>query len=298
MKGFMTDHALGQETRERLLDAAVAALEKRPSEKTGIKKMQNRMFDATDILVHRHPVIHGPGIEGGLRMRRTETGEIPGGFKKGVEGVGFPLRRLAALRAVHVFPAGVALQRVSGLVERNVLGQRHRKVRFGHRDHTALVAMNDGNGTAPIALAGNPPIAKPVQRDGLALAGFGETRDGRSDGVVFLQPIEEAGVDQDAVAGGGRILDGKRLAVWRHHRGYRQGVFAGEFQIALVVGGAAENSAAAILHQYEIGHVEGQSFALDERMHDFYSGIVTFLFGRLDDRFAGPHSLTLFNEFR
>ncbi len=52
----------------------------------------------------------------------------------------------------------------------------------------------------------------------------------------------------------------------QHYRDHRQPVFAGEIEVALVMGGAAENGPGAIVHQHEIGDEDRHALAGIERM--------------------------------
>ncbi len=63
-----------------------------------IHQVQDRVFDAADVLVDRQPVI-GPLVQLAIGVRAAVAGVVPGGFHEGVEGVGFALGGGAALRA-------------------------------------------------------------------------------------------------------------------------------------------------------------------------------------------------------
>ena len=126
--------------------------------------------------------------------------------------------------------------------------------------------MDDGDRTAPVALAGDAPIAQPVLHLPLA--------DGAAVSELALEPprhflfrfghphaVEKTRVDQEPIAFVGSIGDpegGRVLAVRANHRDDRQPVFVDEIQVALVVRGAAEDRAGAVVHQDEIGDVERQ----------------------------------------
>ena len=55
--GLVADHALREQTRERLVDLHMAALVQRAREEARIEQMQDRVLDAADILIDRHPVV-------------------------------------------------------------------------------------------------------------------------------------------------------------------------------------------------------------------------------------------------
>jgi hypothetical protein len=56
--GFFANHPLSQEARKRLLAVNEAKAVKNPGEIAGIEKMKDGMLNASNILVHRHPVCH------------------------------------------------------------------------------------------------------------------------------------------------------------------------------------------------------------------------------------------------
>jgi len=86
----------------------------RPHEEPGIKKMENRMFDPADILIHGQPVFTLLSGDRRVRMGRAEAREIPGRIHEGVEGVGVPFGGFAAGRAVDMLPGRVPVERIAG----------------------------------------------------------------------------------------------------------------------------------------------------------------------------------------
>ena len=86
-------HALGEQAGERLVDADMPGLLHRAGEEARIEQMQDRVLDAADILVDRHPVIDRRAIDRHRRARAAEAGEIPRAVDEGVERVGLAPRR-------------------------------------------------------------------------------------------------------------------------------------------------------------------------------------------------------------
>ncbi len=86
------------------------------------------------------------------------------------------------------------------------------------------------------------------------------------------------------------------LARRQHYRDYRQCVFAGEVEIALVVRRAAENGAGAVFHQHEIGDIDRHLPRRIERVDGLERGAVAALLGRLDDGFAGAEPVAFGDE--
>ena len=123
----MHHHALGEQSGERLVEADMAGRFHGAAEEAAIEQMQDRMLDAADILVDRHPGIdHGPIGRRVGDPRIGEAFEIPGRVDEGVHGVGFAARPLAALRAGDVLPGRMMVERIARPIEADVLRQRHR----------------------------------------------------------------------------------------------------------------------------------------------------------------------------
>src|ERR1700744_5790898 len=109
--------------------------------------MQDRMLDAADILIDRHPVIDGGPYQRLIGRRgAAKPRKIPGAVDEGVAGVGLTACGLAAARAIHVFPRGVMVERVARPIERHVVRQAYRQLVIGYRHDPAIIAMNDWNG--------------------------------------------------------------------------------------------------------------------------------------------------------
>ena len=67
-----------------------------------------------------------------------------------------------------MLPTWVIIQGVAGLRKIHVIRQAHRELFIRHRHHTAIIAMDEGNGAAPIALTRNTPIAQAPIHNALA----------------------------------------------------------------------------------------------------------------------------------
>src|SRR3546814_14005945 len=78
----------------------------------------------------------------------------------------------------------------------------------------------------------------------------------------------------------------------------RQAVLAGEVEIALVVRRAAEDGAAAILHQHEVGDIDRQLHVRQEGMPGLQAGVETPLLGGRYRFFAGAEAVALGDEGR
>ncbi|MNZ83004.1 hypothetical protein D3C78_1017200 [compost metagenome] len=185
-------------------------------------------------------------------------------------------------------PCGMPVQRVAGHIESHVVGQFDRQILFRNRHHAADFAMDDRDRATPVTLAGNAPVAQAEIDLALGLRRVAqhlsrELLHDRLKSVRRIHAVQEAGIDHHAIIGEGGVFDGEACGIrtFRCDDGDdRQAVFAGEIQIALVAGGAAEDRAGAIVHQYEVGDIDRQFPCRVQRVHDLDAGIDTLLFRR------------------
>jgi len=140
--------------------------------------MQNRMLNAADILVNRHPVFYFFLIQRAGKVIRTAVAEeIPGGFDKGVHGIGFASGSFAAERAADIYKRVNLCQRTAAITGKgDVKRQDNRQILFRNRNSAARVTVDHRYRITPVTLAGDAPIAKAIV-DCLFTA------------TVFLQPI-------------------------------------------------------------------------------------------------------------
>ena len=132
----------------------------------------------------------------------------------------------------------VLQRRLAGGLELGVLRQQHRQVLLRHRHDAALVAVDHGDGRAPVALAGDEPVAQLVAHGALAPALLLQVLgDGLFCPRTLGGAVEAAGVDHLA-----RLDDRPRSSVLPVPAGRGddhldgQVVFLGEGEVALVVG--------------------------------------------------------------
>ena len=263
--GDALHHPLGEQARERFIEAEQAPVPQHLGEEARVEQVQDRVLDAAHVLVHRQPAVN----LGALKRQGGVVGiaiaqVVPAGTHEGVHGVGLAPGRLAAAGAGHVHPI---LQLGQGgspfAAEGHLAGQLHRQLLGGHRHHAAAGAVDHRNRAAPVALAGDQPIAQAILNlaptPALALGGGGDRRFRAEAG----QAIEAAGVDQHAGLGPGAALKGVLIAaLGDDHLAHRQLVAAGEQEIALVVGGHAHHRAGAVFRQHVVGDPEGHQLAI------------------------------------
>ena len=104
-------------------------------------------------------------------------------------------------------------------------------------------------------------------------------------GLLDRHAVEKARIDHHAIAVIGLGVDGEVRGIElgrAHHRGHAQAIGADKIEVALIVGGAAENRARAVFHQHEIGDIDRQAPLGVERVQDFEPRVVALLLRRLD----------------
>ena len=104
--GFVTNHALGEEPGERLVDMVGRACCNRAGEEPCIEQMQDRVLDATDILIDRQPVIAASRPTVPRRCVSQKRAKYQDEIDKGIERVGVAPRRLATSGQATYFHVG------------------------------------------------------------------------------------------------------------------------------------------------------------------------------------------------
>jgi len=296
--GFMRHHPLGEQALEWFGKIQLADAGQRARPEAGVEQVQDRMFDAADILGHREPFPDHLGIKGPVIRLAGKAQEIPAAVDKCIERIGLAPRRLAAFRAVDMFPGGMTLQRISGSFKIDILGQDHRQLAFRHRYRTAIIAMDDRDRRAPVALARNAPVAQPPGGLGLAPAFRLRAVDDILLRLLDRHAVEKGAVHDLARTGPGLVAGkfGSRFLAIGNHALDRQAIFAGKVEIALVMRGHAEYCARAIVHHHEIGDIDGQLPVGIERMGDGQASVETLLFHRFQLGRRGAASLAFFGK--
>ncbi len=296
----MCYHALREQRVKRLnrFFRQVAGNLHRAGEEARIQQVQNRVFDATDILVHIHPVFRIRHIGRRVSVWRGKASEIPRGIDECVHRIGFAFRGRTARRAGAVAPCGVSVQRVAGRVKADVIGQLDRQVLFLFGHHAAGVAMHDRDRAAPVALPGQAPIAQAVFGHALAHALRFAGVDGRNDRLFAGLPFLAGKAAVVIHFFGFRRHEGRgelwvRVLGRQEGRRDRQPVFGGEFKVPCVMGGAAKDRPCAVVHQDEVRDIDGQFPRGIEGVAHTQAGIHPQLFGSLD-RFFGCAALATF----
>ncbi len=119
------------------------------------------------------------------------------------------------------------------------LRQQHRQVLLGHGHDPALLAVDDRDRAAPVALAGEAPVAQAEADRRPAAPSVAEPLDDRFLRLLGRQPAELPRVDEHPVL--------------VHDLADRQAVALGELTVALVVRGHGHDRAGAVVHQHVVG---------------------------------------------
>ena len=192
------DHALGQQLGERLVDLDQLHVAHHLGPEARVEQVQDRVLDAADVLVHRHPVLRSGADHRVVELRVAIAHEVPGAVDEGVHRVGFAARRAAAGRAGDVQERAVLGERVARAVGDQVFGQDDRQVLLGHRDDAARLAVDDRDRRAPVALPADAPVAQAPGHLLAAQAAVLERRRDRVDRDLVRQAAVVVGVDRDA----------------------------------------------------------------------------------------------------
>ena len=133
--------------------------------------MQDRMFNAADILIDIHPVIGLIFTERFLIVLRIRIAqEIPRRVNKRIHRIGFATSFFATLRTRRKQKFFIRFQRryCRLTIEIYIGRQAYRQIFLGYGHHAAMRAVNDRNRHAPIPLTGDQPITQPVVDMGFA----------------------------------------------------------------------------------------------------------------------------------
>ena len=278
------DHALREQVGERLVEIHKPQVAGDARPETRVQQVQDGVLDAADILVHRH---EAPGRL--LRKRQRVVfrvgvaQKIPARTGEGVHGVGLAVRRPSALRAAALVELGHVAQGLA-VGDAQVARQLDGQVLLGLGHDAACVAIDHGDGVAPITLARDKPIAQTEVDRGLAAAALFKPRcDGRRalTALAAAHAGELSGLHHDARLVAGRIplhvLDDaplftrqtleQRIAVAHDHGHDGQAVLARELEIALVARRHSHDSTGAVAGQDVVGHPHGHLVAVDRVEH-------------------------------
>ena len=197
------DHALGEQGAERLLEVEQLHVRERLDEEARVQQVQDRVLDPADVLIDGHPLAQYLAVP----RRRVVVGVavaqvVPARVDEGVHRVGLAPAGPAAGGAGGVDPVlgGGQRRAPAGLVVLD-LGQPHRELVVRDRHQTTVLAVDDRDRAAPVALARDQPVAQP-EVDRLVTAALAlQPGDDRPLALHRGQPVEFTRVDQVFVVG-------------------------------------------------------------------------------------------------
>ena len=272
-------HALAQQLFRRLIGVHHARVAHQLMEEAEVEQVHDGVFDTADVDIYRQPVVGRFRIQHSFLILRAGVARIvPGGFHKGVKGVGFAQRRLAVNRGLGPFRIG--FDRAGDAVHDHVFRQDHRQLIFRGRQHGAVFQGDHRDRRAPVALTGHAPVAQAVVNFTLADAHGCQFVGNGVEARFIIEAAELAGVKQDAFLGQRLLREiWLRTVGGEDHRLDVQPVFAGELVVALVVTRNGHHRAGAVLHQHEVSRPYRNFFA-GQRVDSFKAGIDAFFLHR------------------
>ena len=258
------DDALVKEAQKGLVKIHQPQIPHNLDEKAGIEQVQNGVFRAAGVLIHRQPLLEQLRVKGAVGVAGADvTEQIPGGIDKGIHRVRFPPGRAAAAGASHIAESGVFGQgRLAGRLELGILGQQYRQILFGNRHNAAGGAVDYGDGRSPVALAGNQPIAQAVGSGTAAPAVLFNVIGKGGHPLGIGHPVIGAGVGHKA----GPQIGRRRFAAVPFNGGDDgadgQAVLASKGKVPVIVGRHAHNRAGAVGGQHIVGGENGNALAV------------------------------------
>ena len=171
--------AVREEAHEGLAEADVAEVVQRLHEEARIDQVHRGVVDAADVLVDRAPPVDELPVPRSIVVPRVAVAqEVPGRIDEGVHRLDLAASLPAADGARRAHP--VLRERERRDPPRLVvvdLGQEHRQLAFGNRDGPVLVAVDDRDRAAPVALSREAPVAEAEADRLLATTTTGEPLD-------------------------------------------------------------------------------------------------------------------------
>ena len=260
------DDALVEEALHRLVPLDDAHVARRLPEEARVEQVHDRVLGAARVEVDGEPLAHRLRGEGALGVVGVDVAHlVPARTHEGVERVRLAAGGGFAPGAVDVHPLlDLGQGRLARGLEVHVIGEDDGQVVLGHGNDAAGVAVNHGDGRAPVALARDEPVAQPVGDRALARPlRLGVGGDG-ADGLARRRAVEGAGVDHGAALGEGRLERRAHVDLGVVEDGNDlEAVFGGELEVALVVRGDGHDRARPVGHEHVVGDPDGDALAVE-----------------------------------
>ena len=249
-------HALGEQSRERLVNTHQLQVAHDFGPEARIQQVQDGMLDAADVLVHGHPVGGALADHGVIQRGVAIAHEVPGRVHEGVHGVGLAPRCLTTGGTGHAgMKALVFVERVTAAIRDAIFGQHHGQILLRHGDRAVLRAVNDRDGRAPVALAADAPVPQPPGGLLFAQPKLAQIASDGIDRILDAQAVIGArGHDRAACLVGVPLMPaGHVIGTFSRHRDdlhNRNAVLQGKGKVALVMARHAHDRAVAVAHQH------------------------------------------------
>ncbi len=261
--GEAEDHPLVHQAHERLGRGNQSGIVEHLVPEARVEQVKHRVLGAAHVEVHRHPVLLLRRIPGRLVVLRIEVAEVvPARAGPLGHGVRLAPGRLAGLRVGCVHPLldrGQGRLAGAGWLVALHLGQRNRELLLRQRHWGAVLAEDDGERLAPIALTREEPVAQAIVHGPLADALLLQPRGDLALGVRHGQAVDQRRVHQHPVADVGLLADVTAL----DYLDDRQIVRLRELIVALVVRGHGHDRAVAVLGEHVVGRPDGDARVVD-----------------------------------
>ena len=187
-------------SRERLLDLDQAHVAHHAHPEARVQQVQDRVLDAADVLIDRHPVVRRARRPSPCRRRcRRSAGSTTTNRRTYPSCPSRAARRRRTSDTCTRRTTGVLLSGLPRAVRHQVFGQHDRQILVRHRHVAALRAVNERDRAAPVALARDTPVAQAPLHLLLAEALRLQVGRDRVDRRLVVEPVVLAGVDADAV---------------------------------------------------------------------------------------------------
>ena len=188
-------HALREQVLERLGNLHQTQILHHARPEARVQQVQNRVLDAADVLIDRHPVVH-PLIDHRLVVARTgETHEVPRRIDERIHRVRLAPCIATAGRALALVERGQLVQWITAAIRHEPFWQDDRQILVRYRHIAALRTMNQRNRTAPVALPRNTPVTQAPLHLLVAETFRFQIRSDRIDRLAIRQTVVLAGVD-------------------------------------------------------------------------------------------------------
>ena len=153
LRAVLEDHPQCKQIVEWLVTLDKALITQNTPEEARIEQVQDCVFFPTYIVVNRTPVFRSLVENSSVVVAACKPGRIPGRLHERVERVGLARGCPPARRASCIVPLGDFAEWTCNSFKLDIRGQDDWQVLLRQSCGTAVLAVNDRDRTAPVALA-------------------------------------------------------------------------------------------------------------------------------------------------